>query len=468
MLKAWLRGLNGTDPRLCGAVRDALGAELQVADDAPLGIVVGDRPDAATLRQIRALAARARMMYLSGPDLRLDADQKWRLLSAGAADILDWPHDGRLAARIIPRMTRWAEIETLLASDQVRGRLVGESPAWQQVLREAVEIAAFSQGRILLTGETGTGKEQIAGVVHALDRRPRKAELVVVDCTTLSRELMGSELFGHEKGAFTGAINGRDGAIALAHRGTLFLDEIGELEPSLQAQLLRVIQERNFKRVGSNVWQTADFRLICATNRDLDAEVTKGRFRADLYYRISDHIVHLPPLRERREDIPMLLQHFWRSADPPGFMPTLDPALLDFLARRDYPGNVRDLRRIVMALQSRHAGGDMVSIGALPEYERPIPILGDHEHTEGGSVQAIPPPASGDPLEHPGFLDAIRQSLAHGAGLKDIGRAATSVAIRIAVEQEGGNLRRAAERLGITDRALQMRRANGEAFSAPV
>ena len=150
---------------------------------------------------------------------------------------------------------------------------------------------------------------------------------------------------------FTGAIAACGGAIALAHRGTLFLDEIGELELPLQAQLLRVVQERSYKRVGSNMWQHADFRLICATNRDLEVDIREGRFRADLYYRIADRTVRLPPVRERRSDILPLAAHFWRWGGPPGDPPGFDPALQEFLLTHDYPGNVRELRRIVMALQ---------------------------------------------------------------------------------------------------------------------
>jgi transcriptional regulator with GAF, ATPase, and Fis domain len=459
-LKGWLRGLTDRDTPLVRTVREALGVDLCDTDDAEFGILVVGAMRRDSLQQIQASADHARIIILLGPDLRLGPKQKWLLLSAGAADVLEWPGDGQLAAEIVPRIARWTEIEALLEDKQRHDELVGESPVWRDLLRQTLEIAAFSQADLLLTGETGTGKEQIARLVHAFDRRPRKADLVVVDCATLSRELMGSELFGHERGAFTGAVAGHDGAIALANRGTLFLDEIGELDPPLQAQLLRVIQERSFKRIGSNIWQQASFRLICATNRDLGREVCEGRFRADLYYRISDRVLHLPPLRERREDIPLLMTHFWRSADPSAPPPDFDPALRDFLVARDYPGNVRDLRRIVMALRIRHAGGAMVSIGSLPEYERPSPAMIEPDDP------AIPSQGSDEPLADPRFLAAIKEAIERGACLKDIGRAASSAAIRIALEEEDGNLRRAAARLGVTDRALQMRRANGETFSS--
>ncbi len=456
-VEAWLRDLADGDAPLVGLVRAALRNDLVEADEAPFGIVILHAFRSDSLRQIRALTQNARIIVLLGPDLRLSPEMKWSLLAAFASDVLDWPGEGQLADQIVPRIARWAEIETLMADDRVRGRIIGESTVLQSLLRHVVEIAAFSEAGLLLTGETGTGKELIARLVHSLDRRLRKTDLVVVDCTTLSRELMGSELFGHERGAFTGAIAAHDGAIALAHRGTLFLDEIGELELPLQAQLLRVIQERSFKRVGSNTWQQGDFRLICATNRDLELDVRDGRFRPDLYYRIADRTLRLPPLRERREDILALATHFWRSAGPPSDPPDFDPALRDFLVTRDYPGNVRDLRRIVMGLRGRHAGGRVVSIGALTEHERPFRAITGPDDQE--PTHLFP----ADPRDEPGFVGAIEAAIARGFGLKDIGRAATSAAIQIALKQEDGNLQRAARRLGVTDRALQMRRASSEA-----
>jgi DNA-binding NtrC family response regulator len=266
---------------------------------------------------------------------------------------------------------------------------------------------------------------------------------------------MGSELFGHERGAYTGAAVEREGAIALAHRGTLFLDEIGELDPLLQAQLLRVVQERSYKRVGSNAWRRSEFRLICATNRDLLQEVHAGRFRGDLYYRIADRTLRLPSLDERRDDIVALAKHFWRSGAADDGAPDFDPALEQFLTTRSYPGNVRDLRRIVRVLRIRHAGIGTVTLGALPEAERPAtPMPGDADATAMS-------PAIDAPLSAPAFVRAIETAIERGIGLKEIGRMAAETAIRVALAREDGNLQRAARRLGVTDRALQIRRANG-------
>jgi transcriptional regulator with GAF, ATPase, and Fis domain len=454
-LVARLRDLSGREGPLFEAVRDALRPSLRESPEAAFGILLMPSPSADGLKAARALSAEARTILVTGPEMRLSPDAKWSLLAAGVCDILDWLGTERIAEEITSRITRWREIEDIITNDRACATVVGCSPTWQRILRQIVEIAIFSDTDLLLTGETGTGKEQVARLVHHLDRRARKGDLVCVDCTTLSRELMGSELFGHERGSFTGAVASRDGAVALARRGTLFLDEIGELDLPLQAQFLRVIQERSFKRVGSGVWQQADFRLICATNRDLKRDVQDGEFRADLYYRISGRTVRLPPLRERREDILPLSEHFWTAGAPPGDPPEFDPALRDYLLARDYPGNVRDLRRLILAIRGLCAGERLVTVGALPESERPAAELAEPERREAPSW------INGGPWHDAGFVAAITAAIASGAGLKDIGRAASEAAIRIALDQEDGNLGRAARRLRVTDRALQMRRANG-------
>ena len=363
--------------------------------------------------------------------------------------LLIGPSDGMLAKQIAARVRRWDDVERLANDAAIRKMLVGDCPVWRSLVRKLVEIAAFSSSNLLIVGETGTGKQRMAEALHVLDQRSRKRELVVVDCTTLSPELMGSELFGHERGAFTGAIAARDGAFALANGGTLLLDEIGELPLPLHAEPLRVIQEHAYKRVGGNTWHKTEFRLICATNRDLEQGVREGRFRADLYYRIADWVLRPPPLRERRADIPLLVRYFLDEASNGGPQVDLDPSIADYLFCRDYPGNVRDLKRLVMRLHTRHAGPGPITIGALLIDDRP---------GRAGTPQ---------PWEEPGFLLALQRALDQGIALKEIGRAVTNVAIRMSIEQENGNLQRAARRLGVTDRALQMRRAhNGTDLAA--
>jgi transcriptional regulator with GAF, ATPase, and Fis domain len=364
----------------------------------------------------------------------------WRLLQAGASDVFAWDHSADPAQEVVARFMRWREVDEIVQSPLVNGNLAGRSPAWIRILRQIVEVARFTNASILITGESGTGKELVARLIHTLDARPHKQNLVVSDCTTIVPELSGSEFFGHERGAFTGAVGARDGAFALADGGTLFLDEVGELPLNLQAELLRVVQERTYKRVGSNTWQKTDFRLVCATNRDLIEEQASGRFRRDFYYRIAGWIGRLPPLRERREDIPLLTRYFIEQLRPDA-PPELDDVVLEYLLMRDYPGNVRDLKQLITRIVQRHVGPGPITAGDIPEDERPRE---DHEMKVwcDGDLEGV-----------------VRLAVTSGAGLKEIERAAGELAERIVIEEENGNLQRAAARLGVTDRALQMRRA---------
>jgi DNA-binding NtrC family response regulator len=190
----------------------------------------------------------------------------WSLLQAGASDVFAWDQLDDPAAVVCSRLEWWEAVDDLIHSSVVKENLVGQSAAWISALRRVVELARFTDGSALIVGESGTGKELVARLIHKLDSRTGKSELVVVDCTTIAPELAGSEFFGHERGAFTSAIVARDGAFALADGGTLFLDEVGELPLGLQAELLRVVQERTYKRVGSNAWKNTRFRLVCATS----------------------------------------------------------------------------------------------------------------------------------------------------------------------------------------------------------
>jgi transcriptional regulator with GAF, ATPase, and Fis domain len=266
----------------------------------------------------------------------------------------------------------------------------------------------------------------------------------VLDCTTIVPTLSGSEFFGHERGAFTDAVAAREGAFAEADRGTLFLDELAELPAGLQAELLRVVQEGMYKRVGSSTWRRTRFRLVCATNRDLRQEVETGRFRADLYHRVVAWTVRLPALRERAEDVPVLAEHLLRQLRPGIAPPLFDPTVLQILQHRGYPGNVRELRQLIARLSARHVGPGPITAGDLPPDEYP------EEGSEAGC----------DNGWQDGELDrCVRHALAQNACLREISGAAEKAAIRIALELSGGNVRRASTRLGVTERALQMRRA---------
>src|SRR6186713_513048 len=212
----------------------------------------------------------------------------WRLLEMGIADIVQWEEETELIHFLESVYQRNKEIRDVLDSPLVTENLVGASSTWRKFLTGVIEATLYSEASILLIGPSGTGKELISRLVHTLDTRPDKKKLIIVDCTTIAPELSGSELFGHERGSYTNAIQGREGAVALANGGTLFLDEVGELPPALQAELLRVLQEGTYKKIGSNTWQKSRFRLVCATNKDLRKAVEEGHFRQDLYFRIAD------------------------------------------------------------------------------------------------------------------------------------------------------------------------------------
>jgi formate hydrogenlyase transcriptional activator len=238
-------------------------------------------------------------------------------------------------------------LEEEARADNNFGELVGESAALRRVLKE-VETVAPTNSTVLIRGETGTGKELVARALH--DLSPRKGRTFVkLNCAAIPTGLLESELFGHEKGAFTGAIMQKVGRFELAHGGTLFLDEVGDIPPELQPKLLRVLQEQEFERLGSTRTIKVDVRLVAATNRDLARMVAEGSFRADLYYRLNIFPVVLPPLRERPDDIPRLVRHFTqRFARRMGRrIETIPSAVMDALVRYAWPGNVRELQNVI-------------------------------------------------------------------------------------------------------------------------
>jgi len=233
-----------------------------------------------------------------------------------------------------------SEVATTGAS---REKLVGRAPAFQKML-ELVERVARSDTNVLLLGESGTGKELVAETIHRLSARKGEA-FVPVECTGLPEALFESELFGHVKGAFTGANSDKPGLVESAHGGTLFLDEVGDIPLTDQVKLLRLLETRRYRRVGSNEWQEADFRLICATNKDLATMIASGIFREDLYYRLSVFEIALPPLRERPEDLPVLIATLLERMSMAD-VEFADEALA-CLQRYTFPGNIRELRNIV-------------------------------------------------------------------------------------------------------------------------
>ncbi|MEW5978756.1 MAG: sigma 54-interacting transcriptional regulator [Acidobacteriota bacterium] len=226
--------------------------------------------------------------------------------------------------------------------------LVGESPALRKVLQQ-IELVAASEATVLITGESGTGKELVAEAIHAKSQR-RKHAIVKVNCAAIVPELFESEFFGHARGAFTGAHKDRTGRFGMADRGTIFLDEVGEIPPALQGKLLRVLQEGQYERVGEDHTRSVDVRVIAATNRDLAEVVATGAFRQDLFYRLSVFPIHIPPLRERLEDVPLLAEHFMRRMnwrDRSNKPMHLSEENVRVLQGYHYPGNVRELENII-------------------------------------------------------------------------------------------------------------------------
>lgn len=249
------------------------------------------------------------------------------------------------------------------------GQIIGKSASLKAVF-DLIECVAPTDSTVLIQGETGTGKELITRSIHDISTR-REGPLQKLNCSAIPHELIESELFGHERGSFTGAIAQRVGRFELAHKGTLFLDEVGDLPLALQPKLLRVLQEREFERLGGTQVRRVDVRLVAATNRDLAAMVKRGEFRSDLYYRLNVFPLHLPPLRERREDIPLLVNHFVRkyASRMKRSAETVPRPTMEKLVSLPWPGNVRELQNIIER-------GVILSRGSVLEV--PLPDLPPH------------------------------------------------------------------------------------------
>ncbi|MBX7099291.1 MAG: sigma-54 dependent transcriptional regulator [Myxococcaceae bacterium] len=273
------------------------------------------------------------------------------------------------------------ELETL-RDDSGRFEMVGTSPAMQK-LYALIQKAAPSEGRVLITGENGTGKELIAQALHQNSKR-RAQPFVKLNCAAVPHELIESELFGHEKGSFTGALTTRRGRFELAHGGTLFLDEVGDMPPGMQAKLLRVLQEGELERVGGQEAIKVDVRVIAATNKDLEAEVTRRRFREDLYFRLNVVQIQAPALRHRLEDVPALVEQFLgQAAKANGRRPMkLSPEAMTRLKEHDFPGNVRELRNLIERLAILCEGPVITGQEAetlLPRKRRLTPLEGEQQ-----------------------------------------------------------------------------------------
>lgn len=392
-----------------------------------------------------------------------ERDEFLPILLVGEAPTAQWPED--LRRRVLVSLDMPPSYNKLLDSlhraqvyremyDQARERgrqrepnlfrsLVGTSRAIQQV-RQMMQQVADTEASVLILGESGTGKEVVARNLHYHSKR-REAPFVPVNCGAIPAELLESELFGHEKGAFTGAISSRAGRFELANGGTLFLDEIGDMPLPMQVKLLRVLQERTFERVGSNKTQSADVRIIAATHKDLEKMIEEGSFREDLYYRLNVFPIEMAPLRERIEDIPLLMNELIsRMEHEKRGSIRFNSAAIMSLCQHDWPGNVRELANLVERMAIMHPYG-VIGVAELPKKFRHVDdedeqlsslreelqerdaLMGNLPSLESG---ALLPPEGIDLKEYLGNLeqDLIQQALDDAAGV--VARAAERLRIR--------------------------------------
>ncbi|MEY4582226.1 MAG: hypothetical protein RL701_6929 [Pseudomonadota bacterium] len=362
-------------------------------------------------------------------------------MKAGAEDYVAKPFDNdeiRVVVRRALDRTRLEREHRLLLERVERelgqGPIIGSGPAMQKVF-EMIHKVADTDLSVLVRGESGTGKELVAQALHQRGARSARP-LVAVNCAAISRELVESELFGHERGAFTGANQRRIGRFEAAHGGSIFLDEIGDMPLETQAKVLRVLEERSVQRVGGNQAIDVDVRLIAATHRDLEADVRRGAFRGDLYYRLKVVEITLPPLRERRPDLPSLVEHFLvRLAERlKRDKQNVSSAALAALARYAWPGNVRELRNVVEQ-SAVLAAGSTIEVGDLPAQ-----VVG----AAGASVAAV----SGNALPAGvSFVDAKKRVV------EDFERNFLLAALR----EHGGNVSRAATAIGMVRQSLQQK-----------
>ncbi len=304
-----------------------------------------------TLRKIKEYDLNLPIIMMSAYGSITEAVEAMKL---GAIDYLIKPFDIEELKIIVERAIRQYElkVENIYYREEEEKRfnfeeIIGKSNSIKRVL-EMIENVSSTPATVLITGESGTGKELIARAIHKNSLR-KDGPFVVVNCAAFSLNLLESELFGHEKGAFTGAISRRIGRFEMAHGGTIFLDEIGEMDLSIQTKLLRVLQEKEFERVGSSKSIKVDARILTATNKDLKREVEERRFREDLFYRINVFNIDVPPLRERKEDIPLLVEHFINKYNKilNKRVKKVSAKAMDFLLDYNYPGNIRELENII-------------------------------------------------------------------------------------------------------------------------
>ena len=380
-----LRGVLEDEGYRVTAVGTGADALKAVADEMPdlvfLDIFMSHMDGLETLAELKRLRPDATVVMISGHGTIETAVKATRL---GAYDFIEKPLSLEKTLITMSRALEHGRLErenaTLRARLDERAEIIGQSDVMRR-LREHIATAAPSTGRVLIHGENGSGKELVARAVHALSAR-REAPFVEVNCAAIPEELIESELFGHERGAFTGALARRRGKFETADSGTVFLDEIGDMSLKTQAKVLRALEEQAFERVGGRETLKVDVRVIAASNRDLPSLIAQGAFREDLFYRLNVIPIEVPPLRARKEDVPALVEHFIRvfCAENGKRLKTVAPAALTWFMTYEWPGNVRELRNMVERLVIMVAG-DGIGADDLPPPLRPkselAPALGE-------------------------------------------------------------------------------------------
>jgi two-component system nitrogen regulation response regulator NtrX len=374
-IQASLRGVLEDEGYRVTAVGTGADALRALAEEVPdlvfLDIWMPGRDGLETLGEIKRQRPEVAVIMISGHATIETAVKATRL---GAYDFIEKPLSLEKVLLTVNRALEHARLarenETLRARLDDRIEITGDSPL-VRALREQIAIAAPSMGRVLIHGENGSGKELVARAIHGFSARADQP-FVEVNCAAIPEELIESELFGHEKGAFTGALARRRGRFELADGGTLFLDEVGDMSLKTQAKVLRALEEQSFERIGGRETIKVDVRIIAASNRDLSTLIGQGRFREDLYYRLNVIPIEVPPLRARRQDIPPLIDHFLElfCAENGKRSKRIAADALAYFLAYDWPGNVRELRNMVERLVIMTTG-DTVTLDELPAPLRP-------------------------------------------------------------------------------------------------
>jgi two-component system nitrogen regulation response regulator GlnG len=444
ILHAFRRAFRGAALEVLTAETAAEGMELARARRPDLVVLDVHLPDLSgleMLRRLREMDGRSLVVFISG---RADTDAAIEAMKLGAYDYLLKPLELAQLRQVVDRalaISRLMHVPAVVAADEPiderADAVIARCPAMQEVVKAVGRVAA-QDVTVLIAGASGTGKELIARALYQHSRRSG-GPFLAVNCAAIPDTLLESELFGHEKGAFTGADRRRIGKFEQCNGGTLFLDEVGDMSALTQSKMLRLLQEQRFERLGGNETVQTDVRVLAATNADLEAAVAEGRFRRDLYYRLGVFTITLPPLAARGEDLPLLVRHYVRrfSRDLGKDVRTVPPETMELLRRHSWPGNVRELQS-VLKQALLHAAGPVL----LPEFLPPLSPIAD----------AVPPPGEAPSLD--AFIDERLAAGTEDLYAEAVRRLERGLLTRV-LRHTSGNQLRAAKILGITRGSLR-------------